>query len=413
MLFLIAEPCGASSVFRALLANDDPGKLAGNLPMELNLNILDSMATKKFSLGIKPWSNGYWALELGLLGNRYRDSGFSAIGTWPSRFEYIKNKSLQKVLRETNSQKRAQLIDQLSPAEKYDLLVGDNDASLTSAQWAEGERDYRDGTLAHWMGICEGSAAASVLFPEPKRSLQLLSPQGEVITFRNTDIKGLAALLWSSFNLAVPIAGARCNSKNPETRDGVVIDENCFNTNPGTFHIALLNLLGMRKQVLFMNRVNNQQVWNVPIISYKTSYHSPNKLRGNMELKESLVPIAQLKQDKYTQLRSSDTAFVVGVQTSITFGIGTISTATYEYDLELDKNGVVVGGEWHRSDHPDFLWTVKNGFRPISIGDRHLADQAWTEDKVPTEWLAAARLSSQNNQPLERIVSELVRRSSK
>ena len=413
-LFLIlAEPSRSNSTFRVILPTDDPGMVSGAQPMERNLTSLDSQATKSTILALKPWANGYWAMELGLTGNRYRDPGFAAKGSWPSRFEYIKKNSLQNVLLQTDSKKRARLIDQLSPAEKYDLLVGDAEATLTSAQWAEGQRYYQDGTLANWMGICEGTAAASVMFPEPKRSLELFSPQGDKIQFQETDIKGLAALLWSSYNLTVPVTGTRCSSRNPERRNGVVIDESCFNTNPGAFHIALLNLLGKRKQVLFMNRVSNQEVWNVPIIAYKTQYHSPNKNHGNKDLQQAVLPIAQVDQDEFTSLRSAQTAFVVGVQTTVKFGTGVITQATYDYDLEMDINGIIIGGEWHSSSHPDFLWTVENGFRPVTIGDNQLGNQVWNDTKIPAEWLRAARLSSQNNQPLELIVSELVRRSSK
>lgn len=31
----------------------------------------------------------------------------------------------------------------------------------------------------------------------------------------------------------------------------------------------------------------------------------------------------------------------------------------YRYDLELNSQGQVIGGEWYSQIHPDFIWTPK------------------------------------------------------
>ena len=36
-----------------------------------------------------------------------------------------------------------------------------------------------------------------------------------------------------------------------------------------------------------------------------------------------------------------------------------LKVVTYWYDLELDEDNNIVGGEWYTNRHPDFLWTKK------------------------------------------------------
>ena len=50
----------------------------------------------------------------------------------------------------------------LSPAEKYDLLVGDANYGLTKQMWNAG-KGYHDryGSVESWMGYCHGWAPAA------------------------------------------------------------------------------------------------------------------------------------------------------------------------------------------------------------------------------------------------------------
>lgn len=38
-----------------------------------------------------------------------------------------------------------------------------------------------------------------------------------------------------------------------------------------------------------------------------------------------------------------------------------LETQIYNYDLELNQDGKIIGGEWHTDNHPDFIWTIRNG----------------------------------------------------
>ncbi|PIS10364.1 MAG: hypothetical protein COT73_09755 [Bdellovibrio sp. CG10_big_fil_rev_8_21_14_0_10_47_8] len=410
-------------LFRAIGANDKPEILEPKANLEQNIFTLNQRAPHETSLNLQPWADGRWPLERGILGFRYADPGFTNQVSWETRYNYVLKTPVQQILNEPDRSRRAELIDQLSPAEKYDLLVGDSEQTLTRAQWAEGESYQRSGKLAHWMGICEGSAAAGSTYPQPRKSVLMWSPQGDMIQFHILDIKGLAALLWSSYNVKIPTAGTVCDNANPKNSDGVIVDEDCFNNNPGTWHIALTNFLGLRQQTIFINRVTNQEVWNVPVLSYKISYFDVNTKKRKNSLAEAVIPIGSDQRKIFNHFRSPRATQLVGVKTTITVASGStthrdslVSSSLggfdYEYDLELDAQGQIVGGEWLGAKHPDFIWVIDPQLRPLSQGDRLLQSQKWDgKSAFPGQWLDSVRMASRNNQPLEMIVSKLIEMS--
>ena len=80
----------------------------------------------------------------------------------------------------------------------------------------------------------------------------------------------------------------------------------------------------------------------------------------------------------------------------------------YLYDLELDAEGTIIGGEWLHQAHPDFLWTPPPQSRALTDADRQ-ASGAWSiPGPLPQSWQSAARLASMNQQPLAKIVEALI-----
>lgn len=49
-------------------------------------------------------------------------------------------------------------------------------------------------------------------------------------------------------------------------------------------------------------------------------------------------------------------------------------TISYWYDLEIDQNGLIVGGEWQDIIHPDFIWVVAKNYVPKSFYDYVIED---------------------------------------
>ena len=239
---------------RGLNPIEDLSVLVQGAQLESNLNVLDSTTSQEVDLNVQPWGDRFWQLQDGLLASRYADPNYKALKTFQDKHDYVLKKSIENILSEPIA-KRAADIDLLSPAEKYDLLVGDPQMTLTQTEWAEIDRTAKVGALAKWDGICDGGSAASTYFQEPKHEVNVKTASGENIRFHLTDIKGLEALLWSSYNLYIPVVGNRCKTKNPaKDENGVIVDPACAGVNAGAWHIALLNLLGRRNQVLFINR---------------------------------------------------------------------------------------------------------------------------------------------------------------
>jgi hypothetical protein len=420
LVFLVSFYSKAEIMSRAFEPIDDPAPLIKDGQIERNLNVLDSTTSLEIYLPVQAWGDRFWALDKGLIANRYADPLFLSEKTAKDKRNYILKHSAKSILIEP-ADLRDNHLDALSPAEKYDLLVGDDQMTLSEAQWAEVDKSQKAGTLADWNGICEGTAAASVYFPEPKHSVDLKTPAGVSLHFHIADIKALESLLWSAYNLYVPIIGTRCDSKTPaHDPQGIVTEKACFDVNPGAWHIALLNFIGRRKQVLFINRSNEAQVWNVPVLSYRMKYFKPGLAISSGLFSDSIIKIKDDVKDKYRAYRSPLAESLVGVSMSIDIATGfvddrdftgkaKVTTMNFSYDLELDSKGMIVGGEWLESIHPDFMWAVSSpGFIPLSSGDLKLAGQNWAGGLVSKDWLPAIQLSSQKNQPLEIIIQKLV-----
>ena len=65
------------------------------------------------------------------------------------------------------------------------------------------------------------------------------------LRFYPADIKGLATLLWANADTVSRFVGGRCNDKKPAVdASGRLVSERCFDTNPGTFHLGVVNQLG-------------------------------------------------------------------------------------------------------------------------------------------------------------------------
>jgi len=84
----------------------------------------------------------------------------------------------------------------------------------------------------------------------------------------------------------------------------------------------------------------------------------------------------------------------------------------YRYDLELDDEGRILGGEWHSSLHPDFLWTAAANAKVQSVGDFSLVNAPWDPRKpVPAIYKIAAKRASAVGQPLSTVLDGLLQLS--
>ncbi len=387
------------------------------------LRTLEAMEKKKLMKGeveINPWSDHYWSLYQGQLAYRYADSGFPNSKNWKKNSDFI-----LKTISEIHFPD-ASSVDSLSPAEKYDLLVGDANKTLTRKALAEGEQYYRSsGEVETWMGICHGWAAAAYSMDRPKNAVKVLAADGSTwIQFYPSDIKALASLLWAVSPGETKFIGSRCDDKNPkQNSEGRVVDSGCFDTNPGTWHLSVVNQVGAAKRSMVMDATFDYEVWNHPIQSYSYEYFNPQTLKAVDSLEDAMVAMEDFSKDKFAKFRSEDAVAVVGVSMTVHYTVenepntnkkdrernDSLNSVTYQYDLELDSKGRIIGGEWYRNAHPDFLWTSTPKARAVSPGDRMIRSKSWNgKEAMPRDWQEIAQRNSQGGSPLAAIVESLI-----
>ena len=114
-----------------------------------------------------------------------------------------------------------------------------------------------------WFGICHAWAPAAILEVEPKHAVT----HGGV-EFKVQDLKALMTLAYTA-GLQVRFMSLRCNY---DSADGPVADKPaCKDTNAGSFHVVVANLLGLQSRSFVEDRTYDDQVWNQPVRSYKVT----------------------------------------------------------------------------------------------------------------------------------------------
>ncbi|MBI3556837.1 MAG: hypothetical protein HY074_11290 [Deltaproteobacteria bacterium] len=399
------------------LENDSAANLVDELKYT-DLVAMESAGLLRARLAEQPWSGDYWPVYRGMIAKRYAED--------PRHFSVDWKANHDKYLEGANSTS----IDTLSPAEKYDLLMGDSARALTKAMWEEGRPYYeRFNTVEHWMGLCHGWAPASYMMPRPAHAIEALAADGQTrIRFYPDDLKALATLLWAKAPAETRFIGGRCNEKTP------VLDENgrlknpdCFDTNPGTWHLSAVNQLGHSRRSFVMDSAYDYQVWNQPLYSYSYSYFNPETREPVPSMDQAKTELKDFTKDKFQKYRSPDAVSIVGIAMDVTYmtenppthnesnaaDADSRMTVTYLYDVELDQNGTIIGGEWYEKVHPDFLWSPVRGGRAQALGDR-LLERARDRSRwdahapIPELWQRASTISSERGQPLARVIETLV-----
>ena len=408
---------------------------AKNIKPIFSLKGFEEKNLMKMSLDETPWDSDFWPVFQGGLGSRYAVSEYiHGEKTWDEYFALTHGEnSLGHVIKRGNETE----MENLSPSEKYDLLIGnpeinsDSDTGfLTSYVWNEG-RKYKklDGSVEHWMGICHGWAPASFMVPRPRRVISVESLSAGRLQFFPDDLKGLASLLWANGPAPAKVLGSRCNKKESEiARDpenGRIIDHACWDVNPGVWHLALVNQIGQAKRSMVMDASWDYEVWNQPISAYSYRYFNPQTGATVGSLKDATVLKPEFKADKFAKYRSLNSRSFVGIEMKVTYvkevnpdhnetdspAQDRVVVAKYLYDIELDANEDIIGGEWYQDQHPDFIWLPAASARAVSVGDPYLPDTGkWNPSmKLPEFWRQIAIASAVRfGQPLASILEPLI-----
>lgn len=325
---------------------------------------------------------------------------------------------------------------------------------------AEGENyvlEKKNGRLAAWEGICNGWSTAAGLVPRPRKSVNIQLPDGRNLKFYPEDIKGLVALYYVNSLIQDPAkigddgmpytqgtvsAGKRCNLKNARTdifgrkydhrddpfntSDHPIRDYRCSGVHPATWHLGLVNLIGKQRRSFIVERKVGAAVDNHPMYAYEMEFYNPNNGRSRKDPMDNVVEIDE--RDTYKQFRNKDARYIVGVETIMVYmdyarpdrsntnsedDDSEVKKKMY-YDLELDENFDIVGGQWravkvgypeqrrggstsprNRLNHnqPDFFWAITKDYKSTGwFGDLDSIEQ-WSDKSVapPRSWIDTAK----------------------
>ena len=415
-------PPGELRLSAAPQANDLPQNLVDQFSVQ-TLDQIEQAGLQSSQLPEQPWSDYYWAMFEGGITNRYTDPQYPHSKIWRNNENYLLQHSCS--------------VDQLSPAEKYDLLVGDPHQTLTQSILADSRRYVRaDGTIETWMGICHGWAPASFMMKRPVHQIDVLAADGHTrIPFFPSDIKALASMLWASTSPPSRFIGGRCKNPNPPQNEvGRILSQDCFDTNPASWHLSVVNQIGVAQRSLIMDASFDYEVWNQPIYAYSYSYFNPLTRKAVATLAEATVRKESYRpSDPFAAYRHPQAAWMVGIAMKLIYTGETLPKKTskdspeldrllavrYLYDLELDAQHRILGGEWYTNQHPDFLWLPPADTQPLSEGDKLLQQRdpqptlTWQplNEAIPPAWAQAAQTASRAHQPLAKVVETLIQHS--
>lgn len=382
---------------------EDPSKMIFSLSEMDNLNLF------KKNVSVAPWSDSYWPLFEGALGARYNDPNMH-FSNWKDARDYVTKNPAKKLI----SKKQ---LDNLSPSEKYDFLLGLDRENLTRSSWSEGEEYFREnGKVETWMGLCHGWAAASMMMVDPVKRVEVKTNAGKLI-FYPSDIKGLGTLLWAKGEFQTRFVGGRCNLKGPAV-DGMgrPKEGDCLDNNPGTWHLAIVNQIGVFDRSFVMDATYDYQVWNQPVYGYEYIYYNPKTKKESNTLAEAMIKTDEWDGDERKGVRSRETKSIVGIKMQVTYVTENnaskqehqptqYNTVEYLYDLELDSQHKIIGGEWYTESHPDFLWVADKFSFPETYGDS--PNNHVDLNNISAEIKEAAKMNVRYELPVGAVVRKL------
>jgi hypothetical protein len=318
--------------------------------LQYTRNILDLPVSNKVIT--EAWSGDYWAWRFGGISARYgkMDTRWRkynvSISLYSQPEDYLNNK---------NRTDFAEYVNKFySPAEKYDLLVGDYNFTLTRANKEYGKSLGRD--VPSWPGMCHGLAPASYMVPTPSRDVNLTAADGKtVLLFLPDDIKALATQYWAQIKYPNRMIGQRI---------GYI--------NPASFFILLTNYIGRYKLNASFAPYRDSEIWNFALSGYDAKYLNliTNK-EGNYNKTRLTLNEAKFGGNFTTSLAKSapkTTNYIVGVNLKVEY-IDFITARhvnaspprrvrSYDFSLALflDKRNQIISGVWTSRKKPSYVW---------------------------------------------------------
>lgn len=330
---------------------------------------------KEGELYQKPWTDDYWATYQKGLAHRWQ---LDKLGRPYRKKDNFSREQLYKMqngtLTRARKRRKHNHIMGLSPAEKYDIACGRYDFPLYNAEmkryketkefWKELDKEngepYNEENHT-WEGLCHGWASAAMKFEEPD-CLNYQNNDGIKIPFASSDIKALLTIMQGNYKEPGRecMVGTRCYDKFDAESFDSKGRTNFNDINAGAFHIILANRLGQDiNQGFVFDRTTDAEVWNQPVESFEILEEKHAKkfnegygprARGTdreVKLKVRVDYTSEIEPHVKAQNDGDRSDFVV--------------SRFYDYVLELNKKGQIIGGRWITPNFPDFIWDEDPG----------------------------------------------------
>lgn len=317
------------------------------------------------------WSETYWPSNKGGIAFRWNSQN-------PEVFKY-KLKTKEELMKMSESD-----LNELSPAELYDIALGDYNYSLTKKVLAR----YSPKDL-WWEGICHGWALAASNYAEPQKVV-VTNKDGIKVPFGSSDVKGLLSMheAFNSHGFYVRV-GDRCKAKGKVVgeelpQDGKVVrpssrqasKDSCRDVNAGTFHLVLTNMIGINSHGFIADVDRYADVWNQPVTSYESKIVKEWDVKGGDVVRKVQIQTIMTYAEElvfYSPEKAAEgTLGFVSKDPVTATPAQTFTSKNYEYILELDRSGNIIGGQWLTETRPDMLWmkspnkTFVNGEYPLA-----------------------------------------------
>lgn len=414
--------------------------LSENNQAILNLREMHYQGLEKGKTRTQPWGGSYWPLNQGQIANNYQAKDYKTFiftlfenVSWSTNYAHYEKR--QKKVHPAIFNLDEKQLAKLAPSEKYDILLGDESFDLTNKIWAFAKKwgeqkqwgflsriDLPDGyeipkvskMMALWEGICHGWAIAAGASPRPERTVWVTLPNGKRMPFYPDDIKGLVSIMWANSLIQdkVMFEGNRCNKKNPPKdkygryidlkmdRDDTELLPRCSDTHPGIFHATMVNILGIEGRSFVIDHQTGSAIGNQPVGSYSYEYFNPMTGK-NESFNNSIVSVSRYgSKDPYKESRNKETTHIIGISMKLTYinwlfpsnaktnsaKDDKTSEMEFMYDLELNANGEIVGGQWRltkrgmgevipkKPNWPDYFWIAPKNWQTYFEGISNLPD---------------------------------------
>jgi hypothetical protein len=435
------------------------GRLTESKSFLWNINEMTRRGLQRAKTASQPWGGSYWPLNQGQIANPYHGRDYDVFIfnagqhlSWERNYKLFEKRK-EKVHPRIYSLDEKELAE-LAPSEKYDLLLGDTSFDLTNRVWQYAYKwgsekkwaflssinlpaGYRipdaNSFMALWEGICHGWAVAAGHSPRPERTVWVTLPNGKNMPFYPNDIKALISLMWANSTIQdnVIVEGLRCNKKMPKKDEygryiDVEIDKNddtllprCADVHPAVYHTSVVNILGIEGRSFVVDKSAKASIANQPVAGYEYDYFNPDSGKIG-SLASSMVPVSRYKDDPFKDARNPEAKYIVGVAMTLKYvdwefpkqadtnypSDDKVSKMEFNYDLEIDGAGRIIGGQWrvkrngnrrifaNNTHQPDFFWVVPKNWKSYFSKVKGLPEWDFNRSSTPPKEFKAAAFNA-------------------